>query len=136
MYLFESLDTYNRAVRFAAMVEMTSRDFPPSTYYFVNRLNRFAESIFDQIAQAHSTWKEEDRKNYFWRARASIQECFGLIEIASRQGFISQKLRDLYRYELDELNKEIQDLIRAPMPSIKKVTMGETVLLEQNFSDN
>ena len=136
MYQFKELDTYNKAVRLAAIVELTAQDFPKTTFYFVNRLIRSAESVHQNIGKAHELGNEKNKKNYYWRSRGAIQECFGFIEIASRQGFISPNLRDMFRIRLDELNQMIQGNIRQEAPP----TVGSSVLqgpaLENSSSEN
>ena len=117
MYLFKELETYNKAVRLITIIEQTTKDFPKATFYFVNRIRRSAEMIQQNIARAHEYGNEENKKNYYWRVRGSIQECFGMIEVASRQGFISSPVRDDLRSSLDDLNRRVQATIRAESTS-------------------
>ncbi len=113
MYLFENLDIYNKAVGIAAVVEMATQDFPKSTDHFGRRINHSAFLIHRYVAEGHSRFKEEERKDFFWRARTAIQECSGLLEIAANQGLIDLTNRIAFRIKLDTLSTLIQGLIRG-----------------------
>jgi len=136
MYLFETLETYRKAVQLAAIVELTAKDFPKSAEYFSGRLIRSANLIHESIAEANSKWKREERKSLFWRARGLIQECFGLVDIAFRQGFLSPNLSDQYRIKLDALNKEIQDSIRGTLEWANEGKLSKFQPIEHQSSKN
>ena len=114
MYLFESLEAYTNAVRFAVVMEMSTKEFPKSTYYFADKLVSSAKSIYQNLAEAHSTWKDVDKKAGFWKSRDQIEECFNLLDVASRQNVLSPTLRDNLRSHLADLRAQVQSLIRGP----------------------
>jgi four helix bundle protein len=112
MYIFENLDLYKKAIGFAAVVEFATESFPPSTDYFTDRLNKSATSIPYHVAEAHGHWKDEERRGFFWKAREATQECSGLLDIAARQGLISEGIKISFRNKLDQLQNHILDAIR------------------------
>jgi four helix bundle protein len=127
MYLFENLDVYKRAVKFATLVESTTRQFPTSTLYFRDRINMVANEIHQNLADAHSHWKDAEKKDFLWSARSSIEECSGLIEIAAKRGILDFQSRDTFRVNLHDLGKMVQTLIRgtesdAPENQIEQLT--------------
>ena len=113
MYLFENLDIYNEAVSVAAVIEAVTRNFPKATHYFGRRINLSANSIYKNLAEGHGRFREEERKEFFWRARESIQECSGLLEIAANRGLLNWRNKILFRVRLDLLSTLIQGLIRG-----------------------
>lgn len=112
MYVFENLDIYNKAVGLAANIELTGESFPASTDYFTDRLNRAAIAIRMNVAEAHGHFKDEQRIQYYWKAREATHECSGLLDIAARQGLISEGLKLAFRTRLDSLQKLILEAIR------------------------
>jgi four helix bundle protein len=113
MYVFETLDIYNKAVGFASVVELAGESFPASTDYFTDRLNRAAIAIRFNVAEAHGHWKDQERIGFFWKAREATNECSGLLDIAARQGLIGEGLKLSFRKRLDSLQKLILEAIRA-----------------------
>ncbi len=112
MYVFEDLNLYSTAAGFAAVVELAAESFPRSTNYFTDRLNKAAASISTHVAEAHGHWKDEERRDFYWKAREATQECSGLLDVAARQGLISEGLKISFRTKLDNLHKLILDAIR------------------------
>lgn len=123
MYLFDELHTYNKILRLAAQVELAVENFPKSTDYFSNRLIRSAKAVYRYYASAHNSGEPNPAKNNYWKARVSVEECIGLVEVAYRQGFLPPRLKDRFRRELSELSEEFQRLIRmagpAPVPTVE-----------------
>jgi len=113
MYVFENLNLYNTSIAFAVTLENAADGFPPSIDYFADRLKQAARTIPAQIAEAHGHWKEEERREFFWKAREATQECAGLIEIAVRQNLINEKFRINVRLKLDTLQKMVQEALRS-----------------------
>ena len=132
MYVFENLNIYNQALRLAAGVELVAESFPPSTNYFTDRLNKAAGSISAHVAEAHGHWKEEECRDFFWKAREGTQECAGLLDIAARQGLISEGLKISFRLKLDNLHKLILDAIRNAEKKTEKSVpeLAETIGLK------
>ncbi len=118
MYVFADLNIYSKALKFAAVVELAAESFPPSTHYFTDRLNKSAESIPTNIAEAHGRWQDDQCGDFYWKAREATQECSGLLDIAARQGLISEGLKLSLRSKLDVLHKLILEAVR-------KVDKGE-----------
>lgn len=112
MYVFENLDIYKNAVKLAAIVEYAAESFPASTEYFGDRLLKQVMTIPSHIAEAHGHWKDEERREFYWKAREATQECSGLTDIAARQGLIDDHLKQVIHLRLDGLQRMIQDVIR------------------------
>lgn len=113
MYVFENLKIYQDAVKAAAAIEFAASGFPPSTEYFSDRLNRVAASIPSAIAEAHGHWKDEERREFFWKAREATQECSGLLDVAVRQGLLDERQRLYVRGCLDSVQRMIQEVLRT-----------------------
>jgi four helix bundle protein len=124
MYIFEKLDIYTNAVKVSAVVEFAAAGFPLSTDYFRDRLNRLASSIPSFIAEAHGHWKEEERREFFWKAREAAQECAGLIDVAARQGLVDERVKLYVRSRLDSMQTLIQDALRSKE---KKIETPQTI---------
>lgn len=136
MYLFEKLEPYNNAVRLAALIEMAAKGFPRSTQYFGERMTKISKSIHENLAQAHTTWKDVDKKSFFWQTREAIEECFGLIEVASRQHVMPPHLNEEIRDQLMVLRKQVQELIRGPAEWANTPKSPNLVVLEREPSQN
>lgn len=113
------MSTYNKALDFAEILKVETEKFPRRTYYLVNRLKKAAGNISTNIAQGQSHMGSEERKNFFWSAKGSIQDCAELIEVAARQGFLNSDTTAKFRVTLEDLRSDVQGLIRA-MPQISE----------------
>ncbi len=113
MYVFENLKIFEDAVKIAGAIEFASGSFPPSTEHFSDRLNRLAATICSHIAEAHGHWKDAERREFFWKAREATQECSGLIDVAARQGLVTEPLKLFVHAQLHELQRNIQEVMRA-----------------------
>ncbi len=88
-FMFENLLVYQKAVDFADVIASHTENLPRGYYFLVDQLNRAALSVATNLAEGNGRITKADRRNFFMIARASVQECVPLIEVARRRGFIS-----------------------------------------------
>lgn len=110
-FMFESLQFYQKAVDFADRVCVLTETFPRGYYFLVDQLNRAALSIATNLAEGNGRFTRPDRKNFFTRARGSVQECVPLLEISLRRNFISPADHQAMKESLEEISKMISGLI-------------------------
>lgn len=128
MYLFENLDVYKLSVQFAALIEAQTKTFPKATTFLVDKMSMASNAIHQNLADAHSHWKSEQKKDFYWNARTAIQECSGLIEIASKRGLIGLEIRDQFRVQLNDLERMVQALIRGYEDKLEEVSSASPPL--------
>ncbi len=112
-FIFEKLEVYQKAVGLAEMISKLTDTFPKGNYYLVDQINRAALSISANLAEGNGRWHEADRRQFFWIARGSAQECVPIIEICQRKGLLENNLYKELREALDIIVKMISGLIKV-----------------------
>ena len=112
-FIFEKLEVYQKAVDLAEMISKLTDTFPKGNYYLVDQINRAALSISANLAEGNGRWHEADRRQFFWIARGSAQECVPIIEICQRKGLLENNLYKELREALDIIVKMISGLIKV-----------------------
>ncbi len=112
-FIFEKLDVYQKAVDLAEMISKLTDTFPKGNYYLIDQINRAALSISANLAEGNGRWHEADRRQFFWIARGSAQECVPIIEICQRKGLLENNLYKELREALDIIVKMISGLIKV-----------------------
>lgn len=112
-FMFEKLEVYQKAVTFAERISSDSDIFPKGNYYLTDQLCRASLSIAANLAEGNGRWHKAERKQFFWIARGSAQECVPLMEIARRRKFIQEEEHKILLGHLEEINKMITGLIRG-----------------------
>lgn len=110
-FMFEKLDVYQKAVDFAEQVSALTETFPKGTYYLSDQLNRAALSISANLAEGNGRWHKNERKEFFWIARGSAQECVPIIEICKRRKFLTVETHKTLKDQLEVMAKMITKLI-------------------------
>lgn len=94
-FLFEKLEVYQKAVDLAESAFKLTDTFPKGNYYLSDQLNRAALSISANLAEGNGRWHEGDRKQFFWIARGSAQECVPILELCKRKKLIEANQHEL-----------------------------------------
>ena len=87
--LLEDLKVYQRALLFAEEVMSLMQSPKAGNGTIADQLRRAAISIPTNIAEGSGRWHADDRKQFFWVARGSTNECMPLIRLGARLGMIS-----------------------------------------------
>lgn len=112
-FLFEKLNAYQKAVDTAEKISTLTDSFPRGNYYLTDQLNRAVISISANLAEGNRRWHKNDRKQFFWIARGSLQECIPLLELAKRKKLIQTIEHAKIKEELDVIGKMITGLIQG-----------------------
>ncbi len=112
-FMFEKLEVYQKAVDLAEEVANLTETFPKGNYYLVDQLNRASLSISTNIAEGNGRWHKNERKEYFWIARGSVQECIPILELCQRKGLINPERHQELKEKIEIIAKMISGLIRG-----------------------
>ncbi len=112
-FMFEKLEVYQKSVDFAEHVSNLTDTFPKGYYYLVDQLNRASLSVAANLAEGNGRWHKAERKQFFWIARGSAQECVPLLELAKRKKFVKAETHQELLTELESINKMIVGLIKG-----------------------
>lgn len=112
-FLFEKLEVYQKAVDLAEVISKFTESFPRGSYYLADQLNRAALSISANLAEGNGRWHAGDRKQFFYIARGSAQECVPILEICRRKNLILIEQVEEIRSALDTVVKMIYGLIKG-----------------------
>lgn len=97
-FLFEKLKAYQVALRLAVQVTEVTENPPKGSASLIDQLRRAAASIPGNLAEGSGRSHVNDRKQFFWVARGSANECIPYLVLALERGIITvsqyAKLRD------------------------------------------
>ena len=110
---FEKLVVYQKSVDFSDSVCQSTERFERGYGFLVDQLNRAALSIAANIAEGNGRFTQADRKNFFFIARGSLQECVPLLELARRRNQISEEVHQELRGQIEEIGKMLAGLING-----------------------
>jgi len=111
--MFENLEVYQKAIRFAAEIAGLTESFPRGYYFLTDQLNRAALSIATNLAEGNGRFTKADRKNFFTIARGSVQECVPLLRVAVIRHLIDEQKSSIFINELEIMAKMISGLING-----------------------
>lgn len=117
-FMFEQLNVYQKAINLAEMITNATDSIARGNYYLTDQLNRAVLSIATNLAEGNGRWHEKDRKQFFYIARGSAQECVPIIELCKRKKLVSGDQQTAFKTELEEISKMISGLIKG-MPERK-----------------
>jgi four helix bundle protein len=112
-FMFEKLEVYQRALDVAVKISDHTDNFPKGKYYLIDQINRAALSIPANLAEGNGRWHKNERKQFFWIARGSAQECVPMLEICKRKQLIQPEECEVLKEEIDIIAKMINGLIRG-----------------------
>ncbi|HNX82500.1 MAG TPA: four helix bundle protein [Candidatus Omnitrophota bacterium] len=111
---FEKLEVYQKSISFSEKVYKICSQFPQAeTYGLSGQLKRASVSISSNIAEGMGRYNKGETVQFLRIARGSIYECVPLIEISSRQGYVSKPDHDLILESCNELAKMVNGLINS-----------------------
>jgi four helix bundle protein len=91
MFKFEKLDVWQKAVEYADLVYKVTQTLPTEERYgLTSQLRRSAVSVSSNIAEGSSRSSETDLARFIEIAYGSLLESVSELEVARRQGFLSQ----------------------------------------------
>src|SRR5437773_1140601 len=98
MFNLEKLDVWRKAIDFADLVYVHTRNFPADERFgLTNQMRRAAVSISSNIAEGTSRSSRSDFSRFIEIATGSVFEVVSQATIGLRQGFLSQSdYRRLY----------------------------------------
>jgi four helix bundle protein len=112
-FMFEKLEVYQKAVDLAERIARLTWKFPRRTYYLTDQLNRAALSIAANLAEGNGRWHKGDRRQFFWIARGSAQECLPILEVCRRLEFLDEQVHKELKTEIEVIGKMICGLIHG-----------------------
>jgi four helix bundle protein len=112
-FMFEKLEVYQKALEIAVRISDHTDAFPKGKYYLIDQINRAALSVSANLAEGNGRWHKNERKQFFWIARGSTQECIPILEICKRKQLIDEKECENLKEEIDVIAKMINGLIRG-----------------------
>jgi len=112
-FLFQKLEVYQKSVDLAEAISKLTDTFPRGSYYLTDQLNRAALSISTNLAEGNGRWHANDRKQFFYVARGSAQECVPILEICKRKKLIEVKHHDELVARIDTIVKMVYGLVKG-----------------------
>jgi four helix bundle protein len=83
------------------------------TVRMTDQLNRAPLSIAANLAEGNGRFTKADRKHFFMIARASIQECVPLLELARRRKLVGDDRHAQLKERLEEVARMLSGLIKG-----------------------
>ena len=119
MFIFERLETWQKAVAFADLVYRTTQSFPADERFgLTNQMRRAAVSISSNIAEGSSRFSKTDFARFLEIAAGSLFEVVSQAFIGRRQGFITEaEFHQLYT-AAEEQGKMLSGLRRSQLDQI------------------
>jgi len=110
---FENLKVYQKSLEYVDFVYKVTINFPKTEVFsLMDQFKRASTSICLNIAEGSGGSKTEF--NQFLRiARRSVRECIAITEIAFRQEFIRNEIKEESRVLCSELSKMITGLSKS-----------------------
>lgn len=112
-FAFEKLAVYQKAIAFADATCRSTETWSRGYGFLSDQLNRAALSIAANIAEGNGRFTKPDRKNFFYIARGSDQECVPLLEPGRRRSLFSTARHDELKRDLEEIARMLAGLIRG-----------------------
>lgn len=107
---FEKLEVYNKALDFANLVFLITKDWPRDLQYsLIDQFRRAALSVVLNIAEGASRTKPDFRR-FITISRGSTHECVVILEIAQKQGIIDSSRKEEMLQELLVISKMLSKL--------------------------
>ncbi len=114
MFNFEKLEVWHKAIDFADFVYVVTRAFPDDERFgLTNQMRRAAVSISSNIAEGTSRHSADDYARFLEIATGSVFEVVSQSVIATRQGFLSPKDKDLLYSAAEEQSRMLSGLRRS-----------------------
>jgi len=110
---FERLSVYQKSLDFIDKIYQTIKKFPKEEIFdLCSQFRRAATSICLNIAEGSAGTKPEFRQ-FLKVSLRSVRECVAVIEVASRQNYITQKEKQALREDCAEMAKMLTGLVKS-----------------------
>jgi four helix bundle protein len=119
-FLFENLKVYQESLRLATQIREATNYAPKGTADTVDQLRRASASIPANLAEGCGRWHLNDRKQFFWIARGSANECVPQLKLAWEQKIITQESYYQFRNSIEVIAKMISSLITSSIAHKKR----------------
>ena len=110
-FLFEKLRVYQQSLQVADEIRVLLSKPVPGNGAIADQLRRASMSIPLNLAEGTGRWHPKDKKQFFWIARGSVNECIPLLRLAVNQDMISPLEYARFCSSLDLIGKMITRLI-------------------------
>ena len=88
-FIFEKLNAYQKALQFADEVRVLLTKPASGSGAIADQLRRASMSIPLNLAEGSGRWHPKEKKQFYWIARGSVNECIPLLRLAANQNMIS-----------------------------------------------
>lgn len=106
MFRFEKLEVWQKAIEFADRVYAVTREFPNDERFgLTSQMRRAAVAVSSNIAEGSGRVSDKDFGRFIEISYGSVMEVLSQAEIAKRQGFLPEDVRN-------ELNQKAEELAR------------------------
>lgn len=112
-FMIENHEIYQKSLNFADKMMDVTEALPSKHHHIIDQLNRASLSVSLNLAEGNGRWHKKERKEFFWIARGSIQECVPILELCRRKNFISTELHTSFLNELEAMANMIAGLIKG-----------------------
>ena len=93
MFNFQNLEVYKKSKSFHIACKKVIIDGKLEKYV-IDQLGRASFSVPLNIAEGSGKFSSKDRRNFFTTARASVFECFAVLDILNDEGKIAESERE------------------------------------------
>ena len=112
-FLFEKLRVYQQSLQFADEIRILLSKPASGNGALADQLRRASMSIPLNLAEGSGRWHSKDKKQFFWIARGSVNECIPLLRLAANQNMISPIEYARFSSSLDLIGRMITKLIAS-----------------------
>ena len=112
-FLIEKLRVYQISLQFADDIRILFLKPTNGGGLIADQFRRASMSIPLNLAEGSGRWHPNDKKQFYWIARGSVNECVPLLRLAVNQNLISGKEYARLRGSLDLIGKMITNLISS-----------------------
>jgi len=112
-FLFEKMRAYQKSMALAEEILHLMERSPNKCSIISDQLRRAAMSIPSNLAEGLGRWHKGDRKQFFWIARGSANECIVHLQFALNRGMIRGEDYSRLKCDLDLIGKMITSLIAS-----------------------
>ncbi len=114
-FSFEDLEVWQRAVRFAKSVIVSSDNWKTSGkhYRLLEQLEAAATSVAMNIAEGKGRYSQKEFMQYLYIARGSLFETITLLVIVEQLGWIDKNDLEIFREETEIIGKMINNLVKS-----------------------
>ena len=111
MFNFQNLEVYKKSKSFHIACKKVILDGKLEKYV-TDQLGRASFSVPLNIAEGSGKFSSKDRRNFFTIARASVFECYAVLDILNDEGKIAESELKKIMSQADELSRILYSMIK------------------------